>query len=97
MSISAGDLWANFLNGTADQVLDINNHTGTGDCQNDYPQTLKGHGFCIFEAYDTRAAFDQKGGRFVFLANARNYVWQGQLHVAAGCRLFEIYRPDWNL
>ena len=70
--------FSSYLNGTNDPVLNLNTWSGLGDCQNGYEETEEGHGFCIFQAYDTRAAFDKKGGRFVFLANARNYVWQGK-------------------
>ena len=78
MNINPDIMFSKFLAGATDPVLDLNSFSGLGDCQNGYPETLSGEGFCIFDAYDTRAAYDKKGGRFVFLANARNYVWQGE-------------------
>ncbi len=76
MSSSATGMWGAFMSGGTDPVINLNTFTGLGDCMTGYPQTEYGQGFCIFQAYDTRAAYDPIGKRFVFAANARNYVWE---------------------
>jgi hypothetical protein len=69
-------LFADYLAESTDPVRNINTFAGLGDCVHGYPQTTYGQGFCVFQTYDTRAAFDQVGQRFVFLAAARNYAWE---------------------
>ncbi len=77
MHVSGNNLFRDFIIGSSDPVRNLNTYAGLGDCEHNYPQTHGGHGFCVKEVYDTRAAYDKIGKRFIFLANARNFVWQG--------------------
>jgi hypothetical protein len=76
MKIPAATLFSDFLDGSSDPVRNLNSFSGLGNCLSDYPQTDGGHGFCVHEVYDSRAAYDSIGKRFVFLAQARNTLWQ---------------------
>jgi hypothetical protein len=80
MAVSAKEMFQSFLSNATDPALDLNQHNGLyrEGCQSyafldepiDVPSSL-----CVVEVYDTRAAFDPVGRRFIYLANARNRLW----------------------
>ncbi len=74
MSRSEEDVFSDFIGHKRDDhVRNINSHIGMHSCI--FPITRNDFGLCLSEVYDSRAAYDESGGRFIFIANARHPMW----------------------